>query len=131
MFTSLFAILTLISPPAEALERPSYLFAAQNLSDPAIRVRAERYRARPGDLLLFDDHSALTHQVYRWRGTAGPLHAAIVFRKEDGSMAALEAGTNAVMKVFVFDLQSRMHGFDGTILVRRLHKPLSTEHSAH
>src|SRR5439155_1027983 len=35
----------------------------------------------------------------------------------------------AVMKVFNFDLEPRLHGFDGTILIRRLRKPLTPENA--
>jgi len=114
--------LAFFGPLPETLERPSYLFKMTETTPPQ---RSERYRARAGDILLFDDHSPLTAKIYRMVGTDGPLHAAVVFRKKDGSLATLEAGTNAVMKVFNFDLEPRLHGFDGTILVRRLHQPMT------
>jgi len=124
MLSSLVALAALVGTPPELTERPSYLF---NMTDTP--MRAARYSPQPGDILLFDDHNPVTAKIYRWFGTGGPLHAGIVFRKSDGSMATLEAGTNAVMKVFNFDLEPRLHGFDGTILVRRLSKPLSDEQS--
>ena len=65
--------------------------------------------------------------MYSICNTGKPLHAAIVFRKEDGTHAILEAGQNGVLKVFITDLDTRLHSFDGTILVRRLRKPLATE----
>ena len=130
MLPSLVAMFVLLAASPEATERPSYLFNTELLSDSAAPPRGERYHARPGDVVLFNDHSSFTHMVYRFRHTGGPLHAAIVFRKEDGSMGILEAGTNAVMKVFVFDLETRLHGFNGTVVVRRLHKPLTDEQSA-
>src|SRR5207249_3184676 len=85
--------------------------------------------AQPGDIVLFNDHRAFTHLIYRISGTDGPLHAGLVFRRQDSSMAILEAGTNAVMKVFVFELEPRLHEFDGTIVVRRLKKPMTEEQS--
>jgi hypothetical protein len=124
MLASMFTMLSFVGTPPELTERPAYLFKTQDMSDRATTIDGERYRAQPGDILLFDDHSWLTHHVYRFRSTGGPLHAGVVFRKADGSLAILEAGTNAVMKVFVFDLEPRLHSFDGTILVRRLRKPL-------
>ena len=35
------------------------------------------------------------------------------------------------MKVFIFDLEPRFHKFDGTILVRRVRRPLTEEQSRH
>jgi hypothetical protein len=124
MLPSLVALASLFGTSPETLERPSYLF---KMTEPVAPERGERYQPQPGDILLFDDHSALTAKIYRLVGTDGPLHAAVVFRKKDGSLGTLEAGTNAVMRVFNFDLEPRLHSFDGTILVRRLHQPMSEE----
>src|SRR5262245_61333898 len=124
MLSCFVAVASFFGTLPETIERPSYLF---KMTDPTPSERGERYRARAGDILLFDDHSTLTAKIYRLVGTDGPLHAAVVFRRKDGSLATLEAGTNAVMKVFNFDLQPRLHKFDGTILVRRLHQPLTED----
>ncbi len=124
MLTSLVALASFFGTPSETNERSSFLFKMTETNAPH---RGERYQPQPGDILLFDDHSELTVKIYRWVGTDGPLHAAVVFRKPDGTLATLEAGTNAVMKVFNFDLEPRLQDFDGTILVRRLHKPMSGE----
>lgn len=124
LLTSLLALASIAGTLPETLERPSYVF---NMTLPTPPDRGERYRPRSGDILLFDDHSALTAKIYRLVGTDAPLHAAVVFRRKDGTLATLEAGTNAVMRVFNFDLRPRLHGFDGTILVRRLHQPLTED----
>ena len=126
MFASLVVLASLLGTPPEGAERPSYLFT---MSGPAALERAESYRAQPGDIVLFDDHNHIMAKIYRCCGTAGPMHAGVVFRKPDGQMAILEAGTNAVMKVFVFGLEPRLHDFHGTILVRRLREPLTEEHA--
>jgi hypothetical protein len=129
MLSSLAAMLAMLGMPPELTERPSYLFQIQAGPDQKTNLNGRHYDAQPGDLVLFDDHNTLTAKVYRWSGTGSPLHAAIVFRKQDGTPAILEAGTNAVMRVFIFDLDPRLRGFDGTILVRRLRKPLLPEQS--
>jgi hypothetical protein len=113
-------VLTAFVIAPQMADRSAYLFRATDKP-------GTRYHPRSGDIVLFDDHSPLTARIYNMFGTAGPLHAGIVFQKPDGKMAILEAGTNAVMKVFVFDLDTRLHGFDGTILVRQLRKPLNDE----
>ncbi len=127
MLSSLVGMLCLFGLPPEPLQRPAYLFQAQTGPDHKTHFTSQSYHAQPGDIVLFDDHSSLMAKLYNCCGSGKPLHAAIIFRKDDGSLATLEAGTNAVMKVFNFDLDPRLHGFDGTILVRRLHKPLSPE----
>src|SRR5262245_47090203 len=120
MLPPLVVLVAFVVQSPEFQERPAYLFQA-------IDKPGNRYRPQAGDILLFDDHSPVTARIYNIFGTAGPLHAGIVFQKPDGKMAILEAGTNAVMKVFVFDLDTRMHDFDGTILVRQLRKRLGEE----
>ncbi|MBI3823890.1 MAG: hypothetical protein HY289_14570 [Planctomycetes bacterium] len=127
MTSSLIAMLFLFSPPTDLGERPAYLFKMHPGPDDKVRYVGQRYHAQPGDLILFDDHNPLTARIYQCCGTGNPLHAGIVFQRKDGSAAVLEAGTNAVMKVFVFDLDERLHDFNGTILIRRLQKPLGEE----
>lgn len=121
------------SPPATpppAAAQQSFLFAPV----PARAVRdwpAEPYVPRAGDLVLFDDGNKLAHMLYRFSGSGGPLHAAIIFRRPDGRPALLEAGPNLNPKVFVLDVEPRLHSYDGTVLVRRLKEPLTPEQSAH
>ena len=131
MLSSLVAFMALLGAAPETAPRPSYLFQVQTGPDHKIHLEGEPYRPQPGDMVHFDDHNKFMVRLYRCCGTAGPLHSGIVFRKADGSMAILEAGTNAVMKVFIFDLDERLHGFYGTILIRRPKTPLSAEQSAH
>ncbi len=108
---------------------PAYIFRINASPDNTARMEGERYRPQPGDILLFDDHNTLSAKLYRTCGTAAPFHAGIVFRKQDGTLASLEAGTNGVKKVFNFDLEPRLRGFDGTILVRRLRKSITPAQS--
>lgn len=122
MFSSLVAFASLLGTPPETLERPSYLFKT---GEPA--ERGLLYRPQPGDILLFDRHSPFAAKLYRCCGTAGPMHAGMVVPRHDGKLGVLEAGTDGIMKVLVFDLDPRLHEFDGTILVRTPRKPLSKE----
>ena len=124
---SLAAMLFVLGSPPELPERPSYLFQMHSAPGKKIQLTGQRYHPQPGDLILFDSHDTLIKKLYHISNSGTPLHAGIVFHKEDGSPAILEAGTNAVMKVFVFDADPRLHGFDGTILVRRLNTPLTPE----
>jgi hypothetical protein len=129
MLSSLLVVLALGSPPPQQAIRPSFLFHMEAQPHRAPRLHGQRYVPQPGDLVLFDDHNYWVTKVYRCCGTAGPLHAGLVFRQADGTAAILEAGTNAVQKVFVFPLDNRLHHFHGTILIRRLRTALTPEQS--
>jgi hypothetical protein len=124
MMTQLVAVLALI---AGQTEQPSYLFKMESSPNGAIELRAERYRPQPGDIVLFNDHCPITAKVYQLAGTDGPVHAAIVVARPDGTLAILEARTNPMLKSHVYDFETRLHEFDGTILVRRLRTPLTDE----
>ena len=124
MFASLFAIMSLIGTESELAQRPSYLFPMSKAESPP---RGQRYRPQPGDFVFFDDHNTWMTKLYHFGGTDSPLHASMVVRREDGSLAILEAGAKAGMKVLSLDLEPRMHEFDGTILVRRLRTPLTSD----
>lgn len=126
MFASLVAFASVIGTSEAPSHQTAYLF---KMTEGASSERGHVYRPQPGDILLFDSHDAFMTKVYRCCGTAGPMHAGIVFRKPDGSLGTLEAGTNAVMKVFNFDLETRLREFHGTILVRQLRQPLSEQQS--
>ena len=130
MLSSLAAMLCLLGSPPDAANRPSFLFTMETGPEQKIHLRGDRFYPQPGDLVLFDSHNTLITKLYHCCGSGRPLHAGMIFRKKDGTLAILEAGTNAVMKVFIFDLEPRLHDFDGTILVRRLRQPLASEQAA-
>lgn len=129
MLSSMLAMLALLGTPSAEPERPSYLFQMDVGPNRQIRLQGERYNPQPGDLVLFDGHCNWTTKLYRYCGTNAPLHAGVVFAHPDGSFAILEAGADAVWKVFVFDLQKRLHTFDGTILIRSPRAPLNPAQS--
>ena len=108
-------------------EPASYLFRMKAGADKQVHWDREAYTPREGDILFFDDHNTFMTRVYKLVGTDSPRHAAIVYRKSDGSLASLEAGANWALKVEAVDVDKRLHGYDGTILVRRLKKPLGAE----
>ncbi len=113
----------------DAAERPAFLFNMDSGSKGAIHLRGERYRPRPGDIVLFDHHIKAITNLYRFCGTSSPVHAGVVFQKRDGKLGILEAGPNTVQKVLIFDIDDRLHKFDGTILVRQLKSPLTANQS--
>jgi hypothetical protein len=118
-------LVSLVGWPPDALL--PHLFEIHSGPAGKVRLVGRRYHPQPGDLVLFDSHDPVMAKAYSYSGTGAPLHAGIVFYRKDGTTAILEAGTNAVMKVFIFDLDSRLHDFDGTILIRCPRKPLSKE----
>jgi hypothetical protein len=109
--------------PAEI--SPSYLFRNPTTSV----AKGELYHPQEGDILLFDDHCRWATWLYNCIGTGGPMHAALVFYRPDGTPALMEAGPHFVQKVFVWDIGPRLRTYDGTVLVRRLCTPLTAEQS--
>jgi hypothetical protein len=132
MHPSVFGALALVSlclggpDPADA--RFGYLFKNPTTGQHAPQDR-EPYCPQEGDILLFDEHCRFITRVYQCIGTGGPAHAALVFCRPDGTPAIIEAGPHFVQKVVVFEVEPRMHGHGGSILVRRLRTPLTPEQS--
>lgn len=88
------------------------------------------YEPREGDLLFFDDMSVLWTKLYAIARTAPPFHAGIVVKKPDGRLAALEAGPDDTLHVYVLDLRPRLLTFKGVLQVRRARRCLTAEESA-
>lgn len=134
MLSSLMGVLALASlslstPPVALPEHEGYLLHPHVGPRRAITYASETYCPRAGDILLFDHPCVWMNRVYWFCGTGGPLHAAVVFRRPDGSHAILEAGPNFVQKVVVAEVNPRLPEYDGSILVRRLKVPLTEEQS--
>lgn len=134
MLSSLMGAIALASlsfgiPPATLSEREGFLLHPHVGPRRAVRFDAETYCPRAGDILLFDHPCVWMNRVYWFCGTSGPLHAAVVYRRTDGTHAILEAGPNFVQKVVVAEVNTRLPEYDGSILVRRLKAPLTEEQS--
>src|SRR5262245_36355509 len=88
------------------------------------------YEPREGDLLFFDDMSLIWTYLYRIARTAPPFHAGVVVKKPDGRLAALEAGPDDTLGIYVLDLYPRLLTFKGNLQVRRVKRDLTPEESA-
>jgi hypothetical protein len=91
-----------------------------------------RYVPREGDMIFFDDRHTAWTVLFAYAGTGPPLHMGMVFKKTDGSLAALEAGPDDTTRVTIFHLEKRLHQFQqhfpkGTITIRRCKKELPAE----
>ncbi len=111
----------------------SYLWYAQ--PGPGVqKVCAIPYVPQPGDLVLFDDHSATWRFLYHMAGTDMPDHSGIVVKLPDGRLALLESapddGKLLGLYVELLDVLPRLDQFQGTMYVRRLRHPLSPERCA-
>jgi hypothetical protein len=91
------------------------------------------YRPREGDLVFYDDRHVIWTLLFIWAGTGPPLHMGIVVKKDNGSLAVLEAGPDDTVRVALMDLDKRLrqfhHDFQGTITIRRCKKTLGKEQS--
>jgi hypothetical protein len=97
------------------------------------KAQPKPYVPKEGDMIFYDDYSLIWTALFYWAGTAPPLHAGIVVKKVDGTMAALEAGPNDTIWVRIIDLNTRfpkfLEEYQGTITIRRCKKDLSPEES--
>lgn len=64
---------------------------------PAAQAGTERapchpYVPKEGDLIFYDDHNLFWTVLFLWAGTGPPLHVGMVVKKDDGTLAVLEAG---------------------------------------
>lgn len=124
-FMLIAAVWLALGLPDPAEIAPSYLFR-----NPSERLsEGEPYVPQEGDIVLFDDHCRWATLLYQCIGTGGPLHAALVFQRPDGTPALLEAGPFFVQKVLVWEIAPRFYTYDGSIVVRQLRTPLTAEQS--
>ena len=93
-------------------------------------LRTTPYRPEAGDLLLYTQSKY--EKLFQLVGTAAPTHSAIVFERPDGIPASLELTGPQVItaKVHHLDVGTRLHGYPGSIIVRRSRMPLTREQSA-
>lgn len=97
-------------------------------------LRSEPYYPCPGDILLYDFSDRMISVFLKFAGTSGPMHAAIVVERPDGTPAILEVGPNskpqAFTRTFILDVQPRLENYPGKIMVRKPRTPLTKEQSA-
>jgi hypothetical protein len=108
-----------LSPPV------GHLVPLSPLSD----SKAITYDPRPGDIVLYDDFSRLYHLALKMANTAPPTHAAMVIARPDGTPALLELTGPTMMfaKVVIMDVETRFRAYPGTVMVRRVRTPLSSQ----
>jgi hypothetical protein len=89
------------------------------------------YVPQAGDIIFFDDFNKVHHLAYKLSGTGGPTHVGMVVARSDGTLALFDitGPTIAFARVALTEIDSRLHQFDGLILVRRLKQPLTDEQS--
>jgi hypothetical protein len=96
--------------------------------------QAQPYIPKEGDLIFYDDHNPFWTILFLWAGTGPPLHIGIVVKRDDGTLAVLEAGPDDTIWVRIQDVDSRLRQFQkdyrGTITIRRCKKDVSQEKSA-
>jgi hypothetical protein len=93
------------------------------------RPSATPYVPCEGDLVFFNDHSQKWHFLYKLVGSDWPFHASIICKLPDGRTAIAEAGPNDTLSCRVLEISPRLHGFKGTVYVRRCKVALSPEAS--
>src|SRR5207237_982933 len=89
------------------------------------------YLPRPGDIVLYDDFNPFHHFVFKLASTKPPTHVAMVIARADGSPALLDLTGPTVIKgkVVILDVEPRLSNYPGTVMVRRLRQPLTSEQS--
>ena len=115
------------------------LYRAEFALDRVVREPITGYVPQPGDLILESD-DRLSWKVGHWLSKTGyPHHSAIVFRRPDGTLSILEAGSGEEVKnkVVIEDLMCHLHAKESKtgrklkrIWIRRRKEPLSNEQSA-
>lgn len=99
----------------------------------AVEQELRAYEPREGDLVFYDDDSAVWSALFAYAGTGSPLHMGIVVKKADGTLAVLEAGPDDSVRVKLLDVEKRLPQFQtdfkGLIRIRRCKKVLAEEDS--
>lgn len=115
---------------AQTPMRAGHLLRHEWDADGRVRQTSDLYEPREGDMVFFNDHSTKWMILYKMVGSDAPFHSALVFKKPDGMPALAEAGPNDTLTCRTMEIPPRLHGFEGTIQVRRCRKTLSELQSA-
>jgi hypothetical protein len=131
--TSALLFLALLSAAPAAAEPQPTGFVAPPAKKDAPPVEPKPYIPREGDLIFYDDHNPIWTALFLMAGTGPPLHMGIVIKKEDGTLAVLEAGPDDTIWVRILDVETRLPQFQkdykGTITIRRCKQALGAEKS--
>jgi hypothetical protein len=109
------------------LDRPAYAI------DWECRPPSVPYDPQPGDF-FFSNSDILYYQIgHILVGAGQPNHAGLIFRRPDGTWAALEAGPFDVPIIKTLDLETHLHAYDrrGRVWIRRRAVPLTAEQECH
>jgi hypothetical protein len=94
---------------------------------------SQPYIPHEGDLVFFDDNNPVWLALFAWAGTGPPLHAGIVVKRYNGSLAILEAGPDDTTWVTIQPVAPRLRQFHkdyhGTITIRRCKQDLTRQQS--
>jgi hypothetical protein len=129
MFSAILCTLPLLCGGTEDEIGGSYLYRCRPCAGPSSPCACETYRPQPGDLVFLDTPSHFWDLMDWLAGTTAPDHLGIVVALPDGRPAVLEAGPDAVPRVFLLDAVGRFQAYDGLIWIRRLRCPLTAEQS--
>ncbi len=113
------------SPPGAV----GYLVTQVRDAQGILRQTTDPYYPLEGDMVFFNDHSEKWALLYKMVGSEGPFHTAIIARLPEGRNAIVEAGPNDTLRCRVLEIEPRLHGFVGTVYVRRYKHALAPANS--
>lgn len=94
-----------------------------------VRRHVEPYDPQEGDLVFFNSQQRFWEIMYKLVGSSMPDHLGLVVRRSDGCLAVLESGPDNIPWVFTVDAVPRLHQYSGSVMVRRIKRPLTPEES--
>jgi hypothetical protein len=108
----------------------SFLYQPSYVLDDTLRCPAEPYVPQPGDIFLATTDSWIMRRGHQLAGAAAPHHSGIVFARQDGSLALLEAGPHNTVNISGLDVFDHLHWYDGhKVWIRKRRVPLTPEQS--
>jgi hypothetical protein len=116
---------------AQGAEEPSYLYQPSYCMDKSLRLPAEHYVPRPGDIMLATDGNVFWKITHDLAFAFEPHGSGIFFAKPDGSLAILEAGPNDTLYIRNLDALPHLAEYadKGPVWIRKRRVPLTEEQS--
>ncbi len=136
MLTMLCSLLTLGvaagTPYADPGPSASFLYQPAFCMDDVLRLPAEAYLPQPGDIMLRLDNSVFWRVTHYMAFAFDPNGSGIVFARNDGSLAILEAGPNDTLWVRGMDMLPHLKEYadEGKVWIRKRKVPLTPAQSA-